>query len=851
MAYIAGRGNSAAKLMVIGEQPTPDDERAGMAFSGKAGLMVKAYLQEAGIHPDECYYTYVLKESRKMEDPKERQVIIEKYGPQLQKEVDALKPNAILALGNGALQACTGFRGITQYRGSVMPSRFGPKCIASMHPYSLRMRDEDGKQLSWSSSIYIRWDFERAVEHSKSKKLRTPERNLITAYDSLDLHRFIRNNEGKKYVSVDIETHKTFPVCISLAYSKYSAISVPLLNVPGKGDPKRLFSPREQADIWKMVAKVLADPMVLKIGQNYKFDERLLERCLNDTVDIGLVTNGFFFDTGLAFRTLFPEFPAKLEFIASVLTEEPYYKEEGKGYNPKKDSMRRLLAYNAKDAAVTFEVFERLVEEMQVECWPGYKVIDFFFDRVMPLHPFYSRIEKRGMLRDDFQHKFLLAKYMDMRNDKQQELDYAASEFWPDKEAKKVKSKKTGEVRFVKFNTQSNSAKGDMPRLVFDKMLCPRRKGTDEKTLDALTRNVVQDKRRKDILGLISETRKVSKVIGTYVNAKVDHRGRFLTGCRIQLETGRSATSILKSPVFTEAYGLAFQTITKHGEYGSDLRLMMIPDPGYVFFEIDQSQAEARVVALLGNDFNLMKMFDYKVDIHRVSTAQVGYSGLNSDKLTQFLRSLDDGECWRLAKEINSELKVAIDGETRQVGKKARHASNYDMGKREASLQLGCSEWAAGEYLDKIHRANPNTRKVFHHDIVESLNKNDRIQVSPHGRRRQFFNQWGSELFKEAYANLPQATVSDQTKFAMVEVERQFPWIQTVVEAHDAFMCLCPIAVGEQYPFKHLDKLRSVAKEEMEKPIDFKHCSLSRGTIIIPSECQIAERSWKEMRSYD
>jgi DNA polymerase I-like protein with 3'-5' exonuclease and polymerase domains len=349
-----------------------------------------------------------------------------------------------------------------------------------------------------------------------------------------------------------------------------------------------------------------------------------------------------------------------------------------------------------------------------------------------------------------------------------------------------------------------------------------------------------------NVLELILEIRKIGKVIGTYVCAAVDHRNRFLTGVNLALETGRTSTSILKVPVFTEPTGLAFQTITKHGEQGSDIRSMMIPDPGYVFFESDLSGAEAYVVAELARDEKMKKMFKYGIDLHRVTTGWL-INSCPDDLLELFFLSQNDEECKAMALKINGILKALINGEVRQIGKKFRHAGHYDMGKREASLQTGVSEWKAGEFLKKFHDSNPNIRGVFHADIKKALQDNNRVLVTPHGRRRQFFNEWGDELFKEAYADIPQGTVSDHLKFAAQRIEKRCPWIQILVESHDSFTCLAPIDIGAQYPMAKIDKLKEVTTEELSTPIDFKHCTLSRGVVIIPNEMFIGKDNWLNM----
>ncbi len=680
-----------------------------------------------------------------------------------------------------------------------------------MHPASLLHKESDGKLRAWKDLTFIRWDFARAIKQSQFTEYRPPIRNLLVCRSALELYRFLHQYEGHPYVSVDIETFHTIPICIGLAFDSVTAMSIPLFNVMTDTN-KSGMSRSDVVSCWQMVSELLYNPNIMKIGQNFKFDERQLLTCVNGTMNFGLKTNSFFFDTMLAFNTLYPELPGRLQFSTSVLTEEPYYKDEGKEYNPKKDKFDRLLLYNAKDAAVTYEVFEREIEELRERNLEG-----FFFSRIMPLHPFYSRIEKRGILRDEFQKRFLEEKYKGRQKELQEELNDLTSEYE------------------VTINVASPK---QVWYLMYEMMKLPQRKGTDEKTIDALMRNTIKDPKKKKTLELVLEIRKVRKTIGTYIDHEVDYRGRTLTSYRIILETGRTSTGNLKPPVTTKPMGLAFQTITKHGDVGQDLRCMFIPDEGHIFIEPDLSGAEARVVAILARDARLLKIFKYDLDLHRITTAWIDNNAPDS-LLDEFFKEEDNERCRSLGKRINDALKRDISDESRQVGKRFRHAGHYDMGKREASSQIGISEYKAGKILDRFHSTNPNIQGVFHREIIEALRDNNRVLVSPHGRSRQFLNRWGHELFKEAYAHIPQATVSDHLKFSAQVIEKRCPWLQILQESHDSFL-------GE-IPSSYLDCTIRIIKEELEKPIDFSKCSLSRGELIIPCEIKIGTKNWEIM----
>lgn len=823
MRRVEGYGPSNARLVVVGEAPGGHEEQLGRPFVGPTGKIVRDCLSSAGIKPEEVYMTNVVK----VRPPGNQIKLLKTIGyelsdfiPQLWEEINAIKPNCILAFGGTALTALTGMDGIEKYRGSILQSCYAStKVVPTIHPAALLHSETEGMH-SWKDLTYIKWDVIRAVKQSQFPELRAPERNLITCRNNLDLYRFLNRHQSSPFVSVDIETFRTIPICIAFAFNSKEAISIPLFNNLAARSDGEQMTRSDLIQCWSDISAFLADCKVQKIGQNFKFDEKQLALAVNDTLPIGLITHGFFFDTMLAFRTLYPELPGSLAFQTSVLTEEPYYKEEGKGYNPKKDKVDRLLLYNAKDAVVTYECYERELEELESR-----GLVDFFFSKVMPLHPFYSRIERRGIRRDNFAKAFLDEKYKDLQKAKQDELNSLTVAYGVEN-----------------VNVNSNGLNGQVGKLLFNHMALPLRKGTDEKTLDALRRNVLKSGteetvRKRRILELILEIRKVRKTRGTYIDAKVHADGRLRTSYRIMLETGRTATGILQPPVTTEKMGLAFQTITKHGEFGSDLRSMFIPDPGYIFVEPDLSQAEARVVAVLARDGKLLKMFKFGVDIHRVTSFWV--RGLNLPLLEEFFNVCDDNLSIDLARRVNAALKERTTEDERQIGKKFRHAGHYDMGKREAAEQIGISEGTAGIILQKFHATNPNIKGVFHREIIEFLNANNRMLTNPFGRVRQFLNKWGDDLFKEAYAQIPQSTVSDQVKYAMIRIERRAPWLEILEESHDSFLSQCPIELAEKtYP---------IIKEELEVPIDFSKCSLGTGELIIPCEIKIGKQNWQEM----
>lgn len=818
--HIPGQGPSTARIAIIGDFPDPKDLRT--PFEGPAGIVLNEMLSTAGINRKDCYVTNILKYRPPGGDLSKYFIPYEQALDLVRREINALNPNVILTCGELPLKLLTGKTNINNHRGSLFYVNVGTevkyKLIPTLHPrelfnYKPAEDEENNKPNPWSDKQVITWDILKLFKESTSRNYSPEYRNTRVCKSGLEAYQFFEVNKDRKHVAVDIETFHTVPSCISFAYSAYEGMSFPLLKMlsPEMSRSDRLY-------IWQYVSEALLNPALYKIGQNFGFDNTQLEAPLDGTYHFGMKVRGFYYDTMLANKILFPELRATLQFLTSIYTNQAYYKDEGKGYNPAKDSPERLLRYNAMDACVTYEVFERQMDNFAQR--PGDK--EFFFSKMMPLHSFYLRMQNRGIRRDNNLNEELRVKYETQENSILEKLNNDLQEF---------------EIDASKINFNSNP---QIRKLLFEWLQIPERAKADEKTIDALLRNVVKDKTKSSILENLLKLRKVRKVIKTYINAKPSPDGKIHSGFRLTLETGRTSTSILKPPISTEKLGLAFQTLTKHGEYGQDLRNPYIPDPGYVFIEPDLSQAEARVIAVLAKDEKLQKMFKWGLDIHRITSDMIE-NLWRGPELELFFNETNEVELKRLKEIINNNLKKVITDESRQVGKKGRHAANLGIGKGEFSSQLGISEYLAGKILGDIHRTNPLIQKGFHRGIEDWLKTHNRILTNPFGRSRQFLARWGRDLFKEAYAQLPQSTVSDQTKFAMRRVENRLGvgQIHFLLESHDSFLA--------QVLLKDCtDKLLREVIEEFEQPINFAKCSLiedSRIELKIPCEMKVG-MSW-------
>ena len=151
---VGGEGSRKARLMLVGEQPGDEEDRQGKPFVGPAGKLLRRLLGEAGIAPADFYLTNAVKHfsweprgrRRIHKTPTQRQMAA--CSEWLEREIGAVKPRVIVALGATALRAVTGTRvTITAARESELDHPSGARILATYHPSAaLRAPDDDARE---------------------------------------------------------------------------------------------------------------------------------------------------------------------------------------------------------------------------------------------------------------------------------------------------------------------------------------------------------------------------------------------------------------------------------------------------------------------------------------------------------------------------------------------------------------------------------------------------------------------------------------------------------------------------------------------------------------------------------
>jgi DNA polymerase len=152
---VPGQGERRGLIMLVGEQPGNEEDIAGAPFVGPAGRILDRALEQAGVDRGEVYVTNAVKhfkweprgKRRLHKKPNAREITACRYW--LEREIKALRPRVIVAMGTSALYSLTGkAMTLTAARGKVLPHPSGADLIATLHPSAvLRAPDEDRRKM--------------------------------------------------------------------------------------------------------------------------------------------------------------------------------------------------------------------------------------------------------------------------------------------------------------------------------------------------------------------------------------------------------------------------------------------------------------------------------------------------------------------------------------------------------------------------------------------------------------------------------------------------------------------------------------------------------------------------------
>lgn len=572
--FVLGEGPTDAKLMIIGEAPGSEEERAGRPFVGQSGKLLNALLKKAGVDRSEVYVTNALKCRPVLKvTPK----MTEACYPTLLDELAQLGCHKrlsevhILVMGGTARNAL--FPGLAKQSVTSTVSTWkerddfstwwGKNVLFTWHPaYVLR---NPGAVKDLSNDI-MRW--------AKGKKGHIPtEVFILETVD--DVLGYLNTLDSNNPVAIDLETSGFSPFA---DYVLCASISQGIMNMA-------VVFPGHILDNLEIKEALVKHKW---IGHNAKFDSQFL------VVQHGIKLD-FVFDTMLA-SYCFDERRGQhgLKVLAARLFDapdytkglKPYLKRKGESYAliVERGGRDALFTYAAQDAEYTWRLYEYFYSKLKKAGW-----LERPFGLIMDSALMYTDLEMRGVK-------------VDLK-----ELDNLEDRYT--KVMSNIRLDLSEELGLEDFNPSSTK---QVAHALYDVLGFEELEG---RTTKAAILEELERIDEKGIVHRIREYRRVSKMRGTYARklkaaVERDGDGRFHPRIKIHgTVTGRlSSEMIMVIPRGKAAW--------EGEEYGKWIKDLFVASDGMIMFDADYSQIELRLFGWYSKDPYLRKVYEDGRDLH-------------------------------------------------------------------------------------------------------------------------------------------------------------------------------------------------------------------------------------------
>jgi len=754
-AKVDSFGPLDAKIAIIGEAPGAYEEREGRPFVGPSGTLLRDMLLQVGIDPESVFYGNLCRYRPPGNDLK---TWFDDNGnpndkvlmglAELKQDLEIVRPNVIVPVGNFPMKLLTRkgnwngknhtYTGIGDYRGSILEVVNlvpGLKAVPTYHPAAV-LREYPNKAIA-------KLDLARALRESEFPEIRRPQKTFI-----ID-PRGEERNYWRDWLLKDMTKMLTFDIeylggenllCVGMTTHKDYAIVIHTQN---------------KADI-AFVQSILESGIGLN-AQNSMFDCSILEWFYGFDILRYLVH-----DTMLAAHACYVEFPKALDFLVSIYTDQPYYKDmiNWKKVAAGEQPISDVLHYNGIDTWTQHDIAEQQLSDDLLD--PDF--MGTFMHEMSLLKPLWG-ISKLGV-------KIDTARLAILKNTLETEAAtlMAGLKVMAGREVNPKSGPQVAKFLFTDLG---------LPILNKTPKGAPK---TDDTTLGSVVLKAVNDKQRTGIK-LVRESRERLDLISKFCEIELDDDGRM----RCHYDPAKTDSGRLSSRKFyPTGRGSNLQNVPRD----TRVRSVFVPDTGCLFGYADLMQAESLVVSHITQDPEMLRL-------HHTP-------GL-------------DGHAYVAAYLFEKDI-AAVDEEERFIGKKCRHALNYLMGwyrlmtlinaetqKTGVSITAAQAKIYVARYL-KLHNYLP----MWWREVEVQLYK-DRTLKTLLNRKRVFYDRIES-ILPNAVAFIPQGTVADALNIGLIkcgedELLKDLGF-QMLLQVHDA--------IGYQFPEANVDAVSRRVRELLQ-----------------------------------
>lgn len=762
-------GPTDARIVIIGEAPAKEELKQLKPLVGPTGQALNEYLHSIQVLRSKVYTTNLFKFAvNKLRTPerlfKDSHLVWkagtgftplgEESREELLLELQELSPNVIVPLGGPALEGLMSLKGIRKYRGSILwHEELQCKVIPTLHPASA-FHDN-------INSFLISYDFQKVKEQMYFPELKLTPRNyrIFPTFDEVIafLEDIIKNK--RQPVSFDLETTRNQVTHIAVGWSATEAMSIQFFK-----HNKDVFTTEQELTIWETLTEILESTEIKKEGQNLTYDNGFLFKRL------GIVVRNFD-DSMIGIKTAYPQLRMGIDTIASIYTDMPYYKNEGKQHNKIRDEAE-YATYNAKDAITVSDAMPLIKRDLdQLHNRTTYEI-------QKSLVPVILYMGQRGIRVDEGAFAKVEAESRQEASQLQQELnDLVGFEL-------NVRSTKQLQTYFYDNLGIRPYMKNSRPTV-------------NEEALMRLAAGTTTRAGLREAELVLSIRQLLNKVSKEY--ALAFESGRLTSAYKPVTATGRLSSE-------KDVFGQGTNVQNRQGKL---VNKYFLADEGYVLFNVDYSQADNRSVAYMAPEGNMIEAFETGVDIHSKTAALI----FNLDAAEVKRQDIEKIKC-----PVGNGSKTY-----RAWGKMCNHALNFGMGVNKFALNIGVNRTLAKRLYEAYHNVYPGVVNGYQNWIRRSLYGQTELPA------RRLVNCFGRiwlymgslRKLTEAYAFPAQSNTADAiNRFGLIPLyyNEKFKYVDLLRQVHDSIDFQIPKSVGIN---AMADLLREI-KSTLETPIHWK-----------------------------
>ena len=147
-------GTPGARVMIVGEAPGVEEDRAGGPFVGGAGQLLDKMLAAIDLSRESSVYITNVLPWRPPQDRDPKPEEIAMMQPFLNRHIALANPDVLVVMGNQACQALLGKRGITRLRGDWAEVQ-GKPALPMFHPTYL-LGTPAAKRETWADLLALK-----------------------------------------------------------------------------------------------------------------------------------------------------------------------------------------------------------------------------------------------------------------------------------------------------------------------------------------------------------------------------------------------------------------------------------------------------------------------------------------------------------------------------------------------------------------------------------------------------------------------------------------------------------------------------------------------------------------------